>query len=158
MKPIGAIIDLKDDVDVLELGHYLKRRYSDLADFSHWPKGKNLSPVFEISPLGAKKNVSLSYLARYYHIKNKHTIVIGDGWNDIDMFKVAGVSVAMKNSLDYVKKHATFTTDLINSEGGVGDFIDKFLQNPNKYIEKAKENKKFIIKKKQKKSAIGSYH
>ena len=157
MKPIGAIIDLKDNVDVIKLGNYLKRRYSDLANFSHWPKGKNLSPVFEISPLGAKKNVTLSYLARYYHIKNKHTIAIGDGWNDINMFKVAGVSVAMKNSLDYVKEHATFTTDLTNSEGGVGDFIEKFLKDPNKYIEKAKESKEFFIKKK-KKSYSGAYH
>jgi 3-deoxy-D-manno-octulosonate 8-phosphate phosphatase KdsC-like HAD superfamily phosphatase len=72
------------------------------------------------------------------------------------MFKVAGVSVAMKNSLDYVKKHATFETNLTNVEGGVGDFIDDFLDNPKEYIAKAKESKTFIIKKK--KNINGSYH
>lgn len=156
MKPIGAIVDLKDGVDVIKLGNYLKRRYGDLADFSHWPKGQNLSPVFEISPIGAKKNIAISYLSRFYHIKNKNTIAIGDGWNDIDMFKVAGVSVAMKNSLDYVKENASFVTDLTNVEGGVGDFIEKFLLDPKKYIDKAKENKILIYKKK--KSVKGGYH
>jgi hydroxymethylpyrimidine pyrophosphatase-like HAD family hydrolase len=38
-----------------------------------------MTPVFEISPIGAKKNVALSYLSRFYHVKNKNTIAIGDG-------------------------------------------------------------------------------
>ena len=144
LKPIGAIIDIKDGIDVVRLGDYLKRRYGDLANFSNWPKGNGLSPVFEISSVGSKKNVPLSYLSRFYGVKNKNVIAIGDGWNDIDMFKVAGISVAMKNSLPNIQKYATHVTDLPNYEGGVGDFINKFLENPAKYKKLSKTKKIFL--------------
>ena len=157
LKPIGAIVDMKDGIDVVRLGDYLKRRYGDLANFSNWPKGNGLSPVFEISSMGSKKNVPLSYLSRFYGVKNKNVIAIGDGWNDIDMFKVAGVSVAMKNSLPNIQKYASHTTDLINSEGGVGDFINKFLENPRKYQDFSKTEKIFFNVKRNKLNKSG-YH
>jgi hypothetical protein len=48
------------------------------------------------------------------------------------MLKVVEHSVAMANADPIVKESATFVSDLTNKEGGVGDFIIKFLNNLEK--------------------------
>jgi hypothetical protein len=69
---------------------------------------------------------------RFYDIKVTNTVAIGDGFNDISMLKVVENSVAMANADPLVKKSATFVSELTNKEGGVGDFIIKFLNNLEK--------------------------
>ena len=54
------------------------------------------------------------------------TAVIGDGGNDVAMFKVAGLSVAMGNGEASVRAAATHTTGP-NSEDGVADAIDRII-------------------------------
>ncbi|WP_036452511.1 Cof-type HAD-IIB family hydrolase [Mycoplasma buteonis] len=137
LMPTGIIFDVKKTTNVEELRQYLKRRYGDLAEFSYWSKGEGLSPVFDMTNITANKGKALSMLIRYYDIDVKNTIALGDGFNDVPMFKVANISVAMSNASKDVKKYATIRCGKTNKEGGVGWYINKFLDNPQAEIEKS---------------------
>ena len=56
----------------------------------------------------------------------EHCIAMGDSANDIDMLKVAGISVAMGDAIDEVKKICTYVS-CDCKDGGVGQAIEKFL-------------------------------
>ncbi|MGZ9755954.1 Cof-type HAD-IIB family hydrolase [Mycoplasma sp. 394] len=140
LMPTGIIFDVKKTTDVESLRQYLKSRYGDLAEFSYWSKGEGLSPVFDMTNITANKGKALSMLIRYYDVKIENTVAIGDGFNDVPMFKVANVSVAMGNSTREVKRYATVKIAKTNKDGGVGWYINKFLDNPE--LEKAKSNEK----------------
>ena len=127
LKPTGVIFDTKEGVDILKLKDYLQRRYGDLAEFSSWSKGENLTPVFDITNRGVNKSKAIALLARYYDIKINNTVAIGDGYNDVPMFEAAEYSVAMKNSSNDIKALATYVTTKTNKEGGVAEFLEKFL-------------------------------
>ncbi|UUD36308.1 Cof-type HAD-IIB family hydrolase [Mycoplasmopsis citelli] len=139
LMPTGVIFDVKPTTKVEELRRYLKARYSDLAEFSYWSKGEGLTPVFDMTNITTNKGKALSMLIRYYDVKIENTIAIGDAFNDVPMFKIANVSVAMGNAAKEVKKYATVKINKINKEGGVGYYINKFLDNPAEEI--AKSNK-----------------
>ncbi|QGZ97192.1 Cof-type HAD-IIB family hydrolase [Mycoplasma sp. NEAQ87857] len=137
LMPTGIIFDVKKTTNVEGLRRYLKARYGDLAEFSYWSKGEGLSPVFDMTNITANKGKALSMLIRYYDIPIENTIAIGDGFNDVPMFKVANISVAMGNSTKDVKKYATILINKSNKDGGVGYYINKFLDNPENEIKKS---------------------
>ncbi len=127
LKPTGVVLDIKKECDARALKKYLNRRYSDLASFSYWSKGPNKSYIFDISAIGVDKGKVLSLLTRYYEIDIKNTVAIGDSFNDEEMLTTAYHSVAMLNADDHIKKKAKYITCLSNQDGGVGDFINNFL-------------------------------
>jgi hydroxymethylpyrimidine pyrophosphatase-like HAD family hydrolase len=51
-------------------------------------------------------------------------VAFGDGENDVPMFALAGMSVAMGNGMQAAKDRARWTTHT-NDEGGVGTFLDR---------------------------------
>lgn len=53
----------------------------------------------------------------------ENVIAFGDGQNDVSMFGVAGMSVAMGNAMDSARAAATWVTDS-NDRGGVGTFLE----------------------------------
>ncbi|MFV8480100.1 Cof-type HAD-IIB family hydrolase [Mycoplasma sp. AA7A] len=144
LMPTGVIFDVKATTDVEFLRRYLKARYGDLAEFSYWSKGEGLTPVFDITNTQANKGKALSLLIRYYDIKIENTIALGDGFNDVPMFKIANVSVAMANASKDVKKYASIKMTKTNKEGGVGEYIHKFLDNPKAEIEKSNARKRKV--------------
>ncbi|EGV00589.1 COF family HAD hydrolase protein [Mycoplasmopsis columbina SF7] len=139
LKPTGIIFDVKKTTNVEELRAYLKRKYGDLGEFSYWSKGKGLTPVFDITNVSVNKGRALSLLCRYYNIELENTIALGDGFNDVPMFKVAKISVAVGNASSDVKKYATVRLRKHNDEGAVGEFIEKILNEPEKTIEKSNQ-------------------
>lgn len=137
LRPTGIIFDVKPTTDVEKLRRYLRARYGDLGEFSYWSKGEGLTPVFDITNVTVNKGRALSLLTRYYGVELENTIAIGDGFNDVPMFKVANVSVAVGNASDAVKRHATIRLKKTNRSGAVGDYINRFLDNPKKEIAKS---------------------
>ncbi|NQZ66191.1 MAG: Cof-type HAD-IIB family hydrolase [Mycoplasmatales bacterium] len=137
LKPTGIIFDTKKGVNIPKLRDYLQRKYGDLVEFSSWSKGEGCTPVFDMTNVGVTKAKALSLMARYYSVPLKRTVAIGDGYNDVPMFETAEISVSMKNSSDDIKEKTTYTTEKSNKDGGVAEFINKFL---------ADKDKKFISK------------
>lgn len=141
LKPTCLILDTKPTTNVADFKFYLERRYGDLGEFSAWSKGENHTFVFDMTAIGVNKSKAVSMLSRYYKIDLNNIISIGDSYNDIGMFTVSTISVAMKNSPPQVKKQATVVLNKTNKEGGVGDYIRRFLKNPEKEIAKSKKIK-----------------
>ncbi|UBX98247.1 Cof-type HAD-IIB family hydrolase [Mycoplasmopsis synoviae] len=145
LQPTGVLFDVKETTDPEKLRKYLKTKFSDLAEFSYWSKGEGLTPVFDITSLKASKGKALSMLMRYYDISIENTIAIGDSFNDVSMFKIANLSVAMQNADKHVKKYATIKINHNNKNGGVGHWINAFLDNPEKEIERSNKRKEKIL-------------
>lgn len=83
---------------------------------------------FDINNKGIDKGIGINHLIEELGIKREDTICFGDGVNDYAMFKHCGISVAMGNAKEELKKLADYTT-LTNNEDGVARFIDKYILN-----------------------------
>lgn len=136
LKPTGIVMDIKESVDARALKKYLNRRYSDLASFSYWSKGPNNSYIFDIASIGVDKGKVISLLIRYYTIDIENTVGIGDSFNDEQMLDTVYHSVAMLNADEHIKEKAKYITKLTNKDGGVGQFINDFLDGKAKMSDK----------------------
>ncbi|WP_026909097.1 Cof-type HAD-IIB family hydrolase [Paucisalibacillus globulus] len=85
------------------------------------------TPLFmDIMHNQASKGNALKYMAEYYNIPLEDTVAIGDEVNDITMFQIAGLAIAMGNATDEVKKYSDVVT-LTNDEHGVAYAINKYV-------------------------------
>ena len=123
----AKIVAVSDDFDLLtRLEHRARAALTDAAtvvrsqpyyvDFTH--------------PL-ANKGVALSELAKLMAIPATAIAVIGDGGNDVAMFKESGLSIAMGNASPGVQLAADFVTDR-NSQDGFAKAIEWFVLGGNR--------------------------
>lgn len=86
-------------------------------------------PFFiNVMPLNIDKAASLKTLLDHLHLTPGQMICCGDGYNDVDMIKYAGLGVAMENAVDIVKEAADFITRS-NDEDGVLHVINRFMRD-----------------------------
>ncbi|MBJ8095590.1 HAD family phosphatase (plasmid) [Bacillus mycoides] len=81
----------------------------------------------EIMSTGVDKGVALHKLCEYYRTTVVNAIAIGDNLNDMPMFKVAGIGIAMGNADERLSKVATFRT-LPNYNCGVAYAFEHYIQ------------------------------
>ncbi|QED47116.1 Cof-type HAD-IIB family hydrolase [Cytobacillus dafuensis] len=72
---------------------------------------------FDIMPAGVSKLNGLLYLGDHLNISRSEMVVIGDGIDDLDMIKEAGLGVAMGNAPVELKKAADWITRPNNQHG-----------------------------------------
>lgn len=71
----------------------------------------------EISIKGITKGTGLQKITSYLNKAINDTIAIGDSLNDLDILKIAGLSICMGNGADECKKAADFVTKDISDDG-----------------------------------------
>ena len=71
----------------------------------------------EISPKLISKGIALKKVLDMEKNNCKDAICFGDGANDISMFEVCGMSVAVANAIDQLKKIASGITDTNDNQG-----------------------------------------
>ncbi len=71
----------------------------------------------DITHPSANKGVVLERLSRYLKIPMERIATIGDQPNDVLMFRKSGLSIAMGNSSDEVKQHASCVTSSYGEDG-----------------------------------------
>lgn len=81
----------------------------------------------EMNKIGVNKGQGLIDLAALLDIPIEATIAVGDHYNDLDMLKVAGLSVAAQNAIDDIKEVCDYTTQANHNEGVVAELIEKFI-------------------------------
>lgn len=81
-------------------------------------------PYYEVVPRGVTKGEGLTFLLERRGIDPRHTLAIGDGWNDVQMFLRVGHSIAMGNAHSGVKAYARWVT-LDVDEGGVAEVLER---------------------------------
>ena len=65
---------------------------------------------------------------QYYNIPIENSFAIGDSINDLDMLRIAGISIAMGNAPEIVKSECDYVT-LNVCEDGVSYAMEQFLKN-----------------------------
>lgn len=80
----------------------------------------------EINSAAASKGQALAALCEHLGIDRAQTMAFGDGTNDCDMLRTAGIGIAMANAVLEVKQAADYIT-ASNDECGVAQAIRKFM-------------------------------
>ena len=91
-------------------------KYPDL-NLRFW--GGNYNNYSEIYFNHVSKASGLSYIAKHLHIPRENIIAFGDAQNDIEMFNLAGISIAMSNADNETKQHAQFISKFDNNNDGI---------------------------------------
>ncbi len=71
----------------------------------------------DIIPKNGGKSAGIYQFMEQYGIAQPEIMAFGDGENDIDMLKFAGIGVAMGNAKDEVKAVADYVTDSVEENG-----------------------------------------
>ena len=69
-----------------------------------------------IPSFGGKQN-GIKEVLKYYHIDISETMSFGDGENDLDMFDVTAISIAMGNAKEMIKNKADYVTKDVDHDG-----------------------------------------
>jgi Cof subfamily protein (haloacid dehalogenase superfamily) len=77
----------------------------------------------EVRKSGTNKNTGMTKLARHLKFKKNEVAVLGDWFNDRDLFEFGGFNVALQNAVAELKLQADYVTDKTNNEDGVAEFL-----------------------------------
>lgn len=80
----------------------------------------------ELNPCGVSKGEGLRQLAKRLGIPLCETMAIGDHFNDMEMLRAAGVSVAVNNALDEVKAICDYVCKRSCNESAVAEALAAF--------------------------------
>lgn len=105
----------------------LQPRFSDSVHFfdSIGPSGK---VILTMTSSRASKGDALKSACNHLNIDPLDVLAFGDSENDIEMFRVAGASVAMGQADEQTKAAATYVT-APHDEAGVARAVEKLLAN-----------------------------
>ncbi|MCD8295311.1 MAG: Cof-type HAD-IIB family hydrolase [Clostridia bacterium] len=79
----------------------------------------------DLNPDDISKAVGMESVLEHYGFTREESIAFGDGWNDVQMLRFAGIGVAMGNASDGVRKLADYVTTTVD-EGGVPEALRHF--------------------------------
>ena len=82
----------------------------------------------EVNDLSAGKGVGLEMLAKIYGVPISETVAIGDGGNDVSMFKTAGLGVSVANARQEVQREADLTVCSAD-DGAIAELIDMIMED-----------------------------
>ncbi len=75
---------------------------------------------------GVTKGTALRRLAGLYGLDISQTIAVGDGYNDLEMLRTAGLGVAMGNAPGEIKRQCGWVAPT-NDEDGIAAVIERFI-------------------------------
>ncbi len=84
------------------------------AGFSSMTTGEN---YIDIQPAGIDKGHAVAFIKQRLNLNEQDIIAIGDQHNDLPMFNIAGIKIAMDNAVERLKKAATFVSSDNNQHG-----------------------------------------
>lgn len=116
---VHKILCMGEKEDIKELEEKLVKEFPEIRIY------KSKDTYLEIMSMKASKSDAVHMLEQYFGVKQEEIIAFGDGHNDIDMLRYAGLGVAMGNASDEVKEAADYVTD-INDNEGVRQVLDQY--------------------------------
>jgi len=121
------VVYMGEREELEELATHLKSIFRDKIELKLSPEQYMKCWFLTIlHPLGDKSH-AIKKVSEYLSIPLESITVFGDNINDIEMFKIAGTSVAVSNALDEVKKEAKVILPHSNDEDGVARYLQKYL-------------------------------
>jgi HAD-superfamily hydrolase, subfamily IIB len=120
-EPCVKVILLGEPTHLKQVEKILKEKYSILYNIAI------SEPIFlEVFSKEASKGVSMLKLAQMLNIDSQEIIAIGDSFNDLEMLKLAGTSIAVENSSPEIKGLANHIGKS-NDEDAVAHVINNFI-------------------------------
>lgn len=119
----NKLLGVHSDTDkVKRLSDAILERYSNEVDCFL------SSPMYlEIVPKGVNKGTAVDALCRHYGIERSNVLAIGDYYNDIDMLKIVGVPVTVRNAPDDIKAVARYVTENDCNNSAVAEALERFV-------------------------------
>lgn len=118
--PEPALYDIRriETHDVYQLITYDPERTNPkLAPLRHVRITNAASYCHDVIPENGGKHVGIRRLAAHYGLKPEEILVFGDGKNDVDMLRYAGIGVAMGNACPEAKAAARYITTHVDADG-----------------------------------------
>lgn len=114
------ILHIAENEDIYELSAFVtldeeKKLFHPVTRNCTFPRWH--PDLVDINPAGMHKFVGAQALLKAYGISGDEVIAFGDGGNDIDIIRDAGIGVAMGNAVDEVKAAADYVTASVDDEG-----------------------------------------
>lgn len=110
--PVNKLLYVTTEYDPEDVKRDLKAEFTVVDSAIALPGNSG-----ELSELGMHKGKGIDVVIQYFNADIKDTIGIGDGENDIEMLKSAGVAIAMGNANPKLKTVADFVTTNIDEDG-----------------------------------------
>ena len=83
--------------------------------------------MLEVLPSGSSKGEGVSVLLKHIGVLPENVMAFGDGENDVEMFNIAQLGVAVENAKAILKKNAQALT-LSNDDDGVAEVLELLLE------------------------------
>lgn len=81
----------------------------------------------EVRKKGSNKATGLKRLMRHLNIGIRETSVVGDWYNDKELFETKALKIALANAVAEIKYLSDYTTERTNNEDGVAEYLQKML-------------------------------
>ena len=123
-KKVKQCMFISDDIDMLKNIREKINYKEDIKIVNESPENYEYAEKwFCVGNKKTSKGNALVELASYLGLPLSNTVAIGNDYNDLPMFKLAGLSVAVSNSEFGIKELVNYVT-LSNDEDGVGKLLD----------------------------------
>ena len=126
------IIENINDIDAFKVLLVCEKHEEIILLEKYFSKYDNLTVVssarglLDIMASDISKGNALEILSKRLDVKLNEIMVFGDNYNDIEMFKCAGMPIAMENAVEDVKAQAKYITKS-NNESGIAYAINNFI-------------------------------
>jgi len=87
--------------------------------------------VSEVWQVKGSKELVYEKLLEKYALTDSQVVFIGDDLYDLEVIKMAGIGVAVRNAVNEVKKNADYVTSAEGGSGAVREVIDLVLKSKN---------------------------
>ena len=119
--PCKCMLVSDDEEALVNLESHWKKRLDGVLDVF-----RSENYFLEVVPCSIDKANTLSVLLEQLEVKRDEVMAIGDGVCDVAMIQLAGMGIAMGNSVDSVKICADYITDT-NENDGVAQAVEKLI-------------------------------
>jgi hydroxymethylpyrimidine pyrophosphatase-like HAD family hydrolase len=115
---LTAIVALGAEPTIAGLGSGIGSKLPGLVHVASFPLGLSGLWGTILRATGHSKATALAWVARHHGMDASNVLAVGDWYNDVPMFEVAGRSFAMAQAPDEVKKAATDCLEANMETGG----------------------------------------
>jgi len=105
---VYQMLTISPDADSLFIPEELKKNFRLVK----WHKSSN-----DIIPLAGSKANGIQKVLDKLNLTPEEVLVFGDELNDVEMFKFAGIAIAMGNAHEHLKELADFVTKPVEEDG-----------------------------------------
>lgn len=124
VEPTGLVYLIESDKKEVFEG-FIKEHFGHTLSTRLWGV-ENGAAVYEVYLKHISKSSAIKYLLDYYDMSTDQWIALGDGINDVEMIRDAGLGIAMQNAVPELKLVAKQITKRNHDDEAVAHFLNDY--------------------------------